>query len=487
MSPNIKKESVLTSLFWKFLERGGYQVTQLAVQLVLARLLAPAAFGTIAIVQVFIAFANVFINSGFGDALVQKKEPDNLDYSSVLYFTLFIAGAIYAVIFFSAPGIADFYSNPALIPVLRVLTLNLLPGAVNSVQNAYVAKHLMFRQQFLSSTIAGLVSGAIGIFLAFIGFGVWALVFQQIISQVTVTLILWLTVKWRPIPRFSFQRVRVLFAFGSKLLASGLINTFFDNLITLIIGRRFSPGTLGFHNKGESLPRTLTFSINGAIDEVMLPTFASYQDDKVALRNAVRRSIMTSSFLIFPMMIGLAAIAEPVVVLILTERWLPAVPFIQIYAFSMMFFPIHTTNLQAIKAIGRSDMFLKLEVVKTILALVVLLIFLPFGVLAIAFSSVVTTVLSIFINAYPNRKFLDYSYKQQLLDLLPAFALSGVMGGVVYLLNDLPVPVWLQLIIQLAAGVIIYFALAKLFKIEIFEYLLTTSREFLRKRQRQKV
>lgn len=486
MSPNIKKESVLSSLFWKFLERGGYQVTQLVVQLVLARLLAPRVFGTIAIVQVFISFANVFIHSGFGDALVQKKEPDDLDYSSVFYFSLFIAAAIYAAIFVSAPPIADFYSNAALVPVLRVLSLNLLPGALNSVQNAYVAKHLMFRKQFLSSTVAGLLSGAIGIFLAVIGFGVWALVFQQIISQVTVTLILWLTVKWRPIPRFSLKRIGILFAFGSKLLASGLINTLFDNLITLIIGRRYSPGTLGFHNKGESLPRTLTFSINGAIDEVMLPTFASFQDDPKALKNAVRRSIMTSSFLIFPMMIGLGAIAEPLVILILTEKWLPAVPFIQIYAVSMMFFPIHTTNLQAIKAIGRSDMFLKLEVIKTILALIVLFIFLPFGVLAIAFSSVVTTILSAFINAYPNRKFLSYNYKEQLADLLPAFLLSGVMGTVVYLMNYLPVVIWLKLILQILAGIIIYFASAKVFKIEIFDYLLTTSRQFLRQRNNKK-
>ena len=485
MSPNVKKQSVLSSLFWKFLERGGDQATQLIVQLVLARLLAPSAFGTIAIVQVFIAFANVFINSGFGDALVQKKEPDDLDYSSVLYFSLFIAAAIYGFIFLSAPAFAGFYSNAALVPVLRVLSLNLFPGALNSVQNAYVAKHLMFRKQFLSSTAAGLLSGIVGIFLAFIGFGVWALVFQQIISQVTVTVILWLTVKWRPSLKFSVKRIRILFAFGSKLLLSGLINTFFDNLITLIIGRRYSPGTLGFHNKGESLPRTLTISINGAIDEVMLPTFASFQDRLEALKNAVRRSIMTSSFLIFPMMIGLAVIAEPLVRLLLTETWLPAVPFIQIYAVTMMFFPIHTTNLQAIKAIGRSDMFLKLEIIKTVLALVVLLISLPFGVIAIAFSSLITTILSIFINAYPNRKFLNYSYKEQMLDLLPAFLLSGAMGLAVYLLNYLTLAVWLKLILQIFTGIIIYFGSAKLFKIEIFEYLLTTSREFLRQRNRK--
>lgn len=485
MSPNIKKQSVLSSLFWKFLERGGDQATQLIVQLLLARLLAPSVFGTIAIVQVFIAFANVFINSGFGDALVQKKEPDNLDYSSVFYFSLFIASSIYIFIFLFAPTIAEFYSNPVLVPILRVISLNLFPGALNSVQNAYIAKHLMFRKQFLSSTVAGLASGVIGIFLAFIGFGVWALVFQQIVSQVAVTLILWLTVKWRPIPKFSFKRIQVLFSFGSKLLLSGLINTLFDNLITLIIGRRYSPGTLGFHNKGESLPRTLTVSINGAIDEVMLPTFSSFQDQTKALKNAVRRSIMTSSFLIFPMMIGLAAIAEPLVIFILTDTWLPAVPFIQIYSVSMMFFPIHTTNLQAIKAIGRSDMFLKLEIVKTILALVVLLISLPFGVIAIAFSSLVTTILSIFINAYPNRKFLSYNYKEQMLDLLPAFLLSGVMGFSVYLMNYLDIAIWLKLILQILTGLIVYFGLAKLFKIEIFEYLVSTSREFLRQRNRK--
>lgn len=486
MSSNINKQSVLSSLFWKLLERGGTQGVQFIVQLLLARLLSPEAFGVIAIVQVFIALANVFIQSGFSIALIQKKDTDELDYSSVFYFSLFIAGVLYVAIFFTAPTIAQFYSNDSLIMILRVLSLNLFSGSLNAVQNSYIAKTMQFRKQFLSSLISGLVSGTIGIILAFSGFGVWALVFQQLINQFTISLVLWFTVKWRPTLNFSFRRIKNLLSFGSNILVSSLLDTLYNNLRTLIIGRMYDADVLGYHDKGKSVPRVLTTSLNGTLQAVMLPTFSKYQDDRVRLKSIVRKSMMTSSFIVFPMMMGLAVTAEPIVTLVLTERWLPAVPFIQIYSLSMMFLPIHTANLQAINAIGRSDVFLKLEIFKKVLGLIILFVSLPFGVIAIAISEIISTIASAFINAFPNRKFLHYGYKEQISDLIPAFLLSIVMAIVVYLIGLLNIMIWVKLILQIITGALVYFGLAKLFNVEILDYLLLTTKEFMNNRNKRK-
>lgn len=483
MNSNINKQSVLSSVIWKFLERGGTQGVQLLVQLLLARLLTPEAFGTIAIVQVFISLANVFIQSGFSTSLIQKKDADDLDFSSVFYISLLMSGIIYLVIFLISPLIAHFYSNPLLVSILRVLSLNLFAGSLNSVQNSYIAKHMMFRKQFLSSLISGILSGLVGIALAFAGLGVWALVAQQLVNQYTISIVLWFTVNWRPTLNFSLKRIKGLFTFGSNLLISALVETLFNNLRTLIIGRLYTSGTLGYHDKGQSVPQVLTMSINGALQSVMLPTYSKFQDERSRLKRVVRRSMMTSSYLVFPMMIGLAVIAEPLVILILTETWSPAIPFIQIYSISMMFMPIHTTNLQAINAIGRSDIFLKLEMIKKIIGLVVLGISLPFGVKAIAISSIPIAIISAFINALPNRTFLQYGYKEQISDLMPALLLSSIMGLVVFSMNYIDVVIWLKLILQILVGAIIYFGLSKLFKIEILDYLLSTSREFLKRRK----
>lgn len=478
MDSMVNKKSVLSSLFWKILERFGTRGVQFIIQLILARLLVPENFGTIAIVQVFISLANVFVESGFSTALIQKKDADNLDFSSVFYLSLFIALLLNGLIFFGAPLIANFYNDPFLISILRVLSLNLFFGALISVQNSYIAKNMMFHRQFISSIISNVLSGIIGIFLAFNGYGVWALVFQQLLNQFLISIVLWFTVNWRPELIFSFKRIKLMFSFGSNLLASSLLNTLYDNLRTLTIGRLYNNETLGYHDKGRSIPSVLTTSLNSAIDSVMLPTYSILQDNQVKLKSAVRRSMLTSSFIVFPMMIGIAVIAEPLVILVLTEKWLPAVPFIQIYCITSMFLPLHKTNLQAINAIGRSDIYFKLEIVKKIIGIIILFASLPFGVVGIALSSIASSVISIFINAYPNRLFLQYGYKEQISDLTPSLTISLIMGVVVYLMNFLPLGVLSKIIIQMIFGVIIYLGLAMLFKIAIFEYLVISLRSF---------
>ena len=425
------KSSVITSLIWKFLERIGTQGVQFVVAIVLARLLAPADFGLIALVTVFIALANVFVQSGLNTALIQKKDADNLDFSTVFYASLAVAALLYGVLYVGAPLIADFYNGQTkLIPVIRVLGVILLMGAVNSVQEAYVARNMMFKKLFYRSICAIIPSGIFGVALAYLGYGIWALVGQQLMNSILICVIMWFTVKWRPQPVFSFARFRGLFSFGWKLLCSALLDTLYRNIRDLIIGKMFTPADLGFYNRGDQFPKIIIANINASIQSVLLPSLSSVQDDKSRLKSLARRSIKTSAFLILPMMAGLAAVAKPLTLVLLGEKWLPAVPFIQICCFSYAFWPIHTTNLSAINAIGRSDVFLKLEIIKKCygLAILGLAIWLFRSPIGIAASAAVTAPLGSFVNAYPNKKLLNYGFIEQMKDFLPSFALAVIMG-----------------------------------------------------------
>ena len=477
------KSNILSSLFWKLMERGGTQGIQFIVQIILARLLAPEEFGTIAIVMVFINLAQVFVQSGFNTSLVQKKDADEDDFSSVFYMSLGIAGILYVIMYISAPYIASFYRDPILTPVLRVLSITLFAGAFNSIQNAFVSRNLLFKKLFKSSLGAMLISGTLGIIAAYKGLGIWALVIQQLVNQVAITIIMWFTVKWRPTLIISFSKVRKLFSFGWKLLASALLDTGYQELRTLIIGRLYTPSILGYYNRGQLFPKVLVSNIDGSIQSVMLPTLSAYQDDKKRMKEMMRRAIVSSSFLIFPMMVGMAVVAEPLVKIVLTDKWLPAVPFLQIFCISYALMPIHTSNLQAINAMGRSDIFLRLEVIKKVIGLTILLISLPFGVYVIALSSILTGIIGTFINAYPNKELLNYSYKEQWLDIMPSLLISLIMGVSIYLFNFLSIPAWQILILQIVSGGIIYILLAKIFKIESFTYLVETMKQLIKSRK----
>lgn len=484
MGTEVNKFTVISSLFWKLMEQGGSQGIQFIVQIVLARLLLPEDFGLIAIVTIFILLANVFVQSGFNTALIQKKDADDEDFSSVFYLSLFVAGLLYVVLFLTSPFISVFYRSPQLILILRVLSVTLFFGAFNSIQNAYVARNMMFKKLFFSSLGAIIISGTVGIATAYLGWGVWALVAQQLTNQLAVTLILWFTVKWRPKLLFSIEKVKVLFSFGWKLLASSLINTLYMEIRSLIIGKIYIPAMLGFYDRGQQIPKVIVSNIDGAIQSVMLPALASQQDDKKRVKAMMRRAIMTSSFIMFPMMVGLAVVAEPVVKIILTDKWLPAVPFLQIFCASYSLWPIHTANLQAINALGRSDIFLKLEIIKKVIGIIILGVSIPFGIYAIAWGVLISGVISTFINAYPNLKLLNYSYIEQWKDIMPSLGISLVMGAVVYTLNFLNIAVWQILMLQVFVGVVIYIGLAKVFKVESFGYLVKTTREIIEGRKK---
>lgn len=483
MSNKAGRSSIIASLLWKLLERGGTQGVQFIIQIILARLLLPEDFGLIAIVIIFTTLAGVFVQSGLNTALIQKKKADNIDFSSVFYLSLLVAGLLYVLLFFFASVIANFYEMPQLKPIIRVLSITLFIGAFNSIQHAFVARNMLFKKLFFSSLGAAILSGTIGIGMAYSGFGVWALVVQQLVSQITVSIILWYTVKWRPALSFSFSRVKVLFSYGWKLLTSALIDNFYRELSSLIIGKIYTPAMLGFYNRGQQIPKLIIANINGSIQSVIFPVLASQQDDKKRMKQMMRRAIITSSFIVFPMMAGLAVVAEPLVTILLTEKWLPAVPFIQIFSVSFALWPIHTANLQAINAIGRSDIFLKLEIIKKIIGLTILGISIPYGIYAIALGNLISGVISSSINAYPNRKLLNYSYFEQLKDIMPSFAISFIMALIVYSINWFGLNVWLTLIIEVCLGVIIYIGLAKIFKLESFGYLIRLSKQILKKKK----
>lgn len=479
-------DSVIINLIWKFLERGGSQGLQFIIQIFLARLLLPSDYGILALVVIFITIANVFIQSGLGTSLIQKKVVDEVDLSSVFYISLGIAVVLYLVLYLFAPAIASFYDNSTLIPVLRVLALTLFPGAFNSIQNAIISRNMQFRRLFYSSVGAGIVSGIVGITMAYKGYGIWALVFQQLTSQVCITLILWFTVRWRPTLQFSLSKVKVLFSFGWKLLISSLLDTTYRELRSLIIGKMYSPAMLGYYNRGQQFPQLIIANINGTIQSVMFPALAAQQDYAERVKSMVRRSIVTSSFIVFPLMVGLAVVAEPLVIVLLTDKWLPSVPFLQIFCASFALWPIHTANLQAINAMGRSDIFLKLEIVKKIIGLIILAVSLPFGIYALALGQVVSGVVSSFINAYPNKKLLDYGYGEQIKDVLPSLAISLIMGAVVYSLLFLHLSALVTMALQVLVGILVYVALATLFRLECYKYLIDTLLALIKERAPKK-
>ncbi len=467
-------KSVFSNFIWRFAERCGAQGVTFIVSIVLARLLDPSVYGTVALVTVFTTIMQVFVDSGMGSALIQKKDADDLDFSSVFYFNIMMCSVLYLIMFVAAPFIAAFYKTSELTSVVRVLSLILIISGVKNVQQAYVSKNMLFKK-FFFSTLGGTIGAAIvGITMAYLGFGVWALVAQMLFNTAVDTTILWITVKWRPKKMFSLERLKGLFSYGWKLLVSSLIDTVYRDLSQLIIGKKYSKSDLAQYNQGSKFPALIVSNINTSIDSVLLPTMSKEQDNPEIVKSMTRRSIKISTYIIMPFMVGLAVCAEPLVSLILTDKWLPCVPFLRIFCFSYAFWPIHTANLNAIKAMGRSDLFLILEIIKKAVGLVAILITMWISVMAMAYSLIVTSIFSQLINSYPNKKLLNYSYAQQFKDMLPQICASLFMGVVVYCVQFLGLNSILTLLIQVPVGVVLYVGISKVFHIDSFEYLIGT-------------
>lgn len=468
---NVTRSTVIKSLAWKFLERGSVQLISFIVQILLARILCPEDYGLIALVLVFVNLSNVIVEGGLNMALIQKKNADNLDFSTIFFSSLALSALLYALLFFGSGLIADFYKKPELIPIVRVLGLSLFFYAINAIQRAYLSKYLLFKKQFYSSLGAVVISGIIGLWMALSGYGVWALVAQSITSKVVTTIIMWFTVKWRPQFAFSLERFKVLFNFGWKIFASNMIISFFMNIRSLIIGKVYSTSSLAYFDRGKQFPSLIIENINSSIQSVLFPVLSNEQDNIDTVRAMVRRSIKTSAFVIFPFVTILAAAAGPIVVTLLTDKWIEAVPFIQIFSLAYMLMPMQVANLQAIQALGHSGTTLKIESIKKIIELIILIITIPIGVQAIAWGIVVYNVISLMINTIPNKKLLDYGIKQQICDVLPVFFVSAFMGIIIYLLGFLGLSSLLTLILQVFVGFGLYLFLSFLFKLESFSYI----------------
>ena len=482
---NNKSTLVVSNFLWRFAERCGAQIIQFIVSIVLARILAPEAYGTIALVLVFSQILQVFVDSGLGNALIQKKDADDLDFSSVFWFNVVWCLILYSITFFCAPLISFFYNDSSLTAIVRVLCLMVVVSGLKNVQQAYVSRTMQFKR-FFWATLGGTIASAIvGITIAELGGGVWALVAQKLVNLVIDTTVLWFTVKWRPKFIFSFQRLKGLFSYGWKLLVSSLIDVIYNNLRQLIIGKYYTKEDLAFYNQGEQFPKIIVTNINTSIDSVLLPTMSKAQDDSARIKQMTRRAIKTSTYIMAPLMMGLAFCADTVVRLILTDKWMPCVPFLQIFCVTYMFYPIHTANLNAIKAMGRSDLFLILEIVKKVVGLVVMFSTIWFGVMVMAYSLLFTSIVSQIINSWPNKKLMNYSYLEQLKDILPGILLAVFMGICVKLIEFLPLglPLAVTLILQILLGVTIYMSLSKLFKLESFEYLLSIAKSIIQKRR----
>lgn len=485
MSNQIDNKTTIKNFIWHFAERCGAQGVSFIVSIVLARLLEPSVYGTIALVTVFTTILQVFVDSGLGTALIQKKDADDLDFSSVFYFNFTVCLVLYFGMFVSAPYIAKFYGDETLVPVIKVISLTLVIAGVKNIQQAYVSRNMLFKR-FFFSTIGGTIASAfVGIFMAYIGMGVWALVAQQLSNATIDTIILWVTVKWKPKRMFSWKRLKELLSYGWKLLVSALLETVYNNLRNLVIGKLYSSADLAYYNQGDKFPKLIVTNINTSIDSVLLPTMASAQDDSARVKNMTRRAIKTSTYIMAPLMIGLAFCANTIVELVLTEKWLPCVPFLQIFCITYMFYPVHTANLNAIKAMGKSDIFLKLEIIKKIVGMALLLSTMWFGVMAMAYSLLVSCVLNQIINSWPNKKLLNYGYLEQLKDILPGILLALFMGICVYFVSFLPISIYLILVIQVVLGATIYIGISAILKLDAFEYLWNTVKEIVEKKKRR--
>lgn len=481
-SVNLRKNA-FGGFAWKFSERILSQVVSLIVSIVLARILMPDDYSVISIVTIFFAFCNVFITGGLNTALIQKKDADIIDYSTILHVNMIFASVLYIVMFFCAPLIADLYDKEILIPVIRVMSLMFFVNGIKAVLSAYTSSNMQFKKFFLSNIAGIIISAVVGIVMARNGYGPWALVAQQMINSVIGTIVLFFTTKFRVVFVLSIERFKALFRYAWKIFIASVLTVIYDEANPLIVGLKFSSTDLSYYSKGKSFPGLLNSTISGSLTAVLFPVMSKVQDNKDAVLNITRRYIKVASYVIFPMMIGFLAVAENFVRVVLTDKWLFATPYIQIFCLVYMFNIIQTGNLQAIKAIGRSDVSLILEVIKKTSYLIIIVLFLFFSdsPIMLAASSLVCTLLASLINTFPNTRLIKYKYRYQILDILPNLLISVIMGVSIILMNKIKMSIYLLLPLQIVAGIVLYVLLSIITRNQNLKYLTARLKNLLKK------
>lgn len=457
---------------WSSIDRFSTQGIQFVFSILIARQLLPSDYGVVAMLGIFLAVSQTFIDSGFGTALIRKIDRTDTDFSTVFYFNIVVAAFFYLVLWFAAPYIAAFYEIPLLEDVTRVVALTLIFSSLSGVQNAKLSIAIDFKTRAKISVSVTLLTGAIGLWMAYNGYGVWALVVQSVFASLLGTVLLWCLVRWRPKRTFSWQSFREMFSFGSKLLASALLDTIYNNMYTLIIGKFFSSATLGLYSRASSLARYPSSNITGVLQGVTFPVLSSIQNEPERLAGAYKRFLRLSAFVIFPSMIGLAAVADPLIRLVLTDKWEGCIYLLQIVCFSMMWYPIHAINLNLLQVKGRSDFFLKVEIIKKIQGVIVLCITVPMGIVAMCYGGVVSSLLCLIYNTYYTQKLIGYGYVAQMKDLFHILVHALVMGVGVWCIVQAFDSLWLQLSVGVVAGMVYYIAGAYLMRFEELQELL---------------
>ena len=471
------KGKTISGFIWKFAERMSAQLTTTVVSIILARALLPEDYGIIAIVTVFIAICNVLVVDGLGSSLIQKEKADDIDFSSVFYCSLGLSGLLYGVLYISAPLIAQYYNMPVLSPVLRVMGIRLILSAVNSVQQAYVSRKMQFRKFFFATLIGTVLSGVVGIYMARQNYGVWALVAQYLLNTTVNTIILFFSIRWRPKLVFSFERLKGLFSYGWKITAGSLLNELYKSLRTLIIGKVYSTSDLSYYNKGQTYPSLLSTNINSSITSVLFPAISKVQGDKERVRQMLRKSIITSSYFVFPLLLGFCMIAEEFVKIILTEKWSQSIPYVRMFCIAFCATPLTTVNLQAIKAMGYSDIALKQEVIKKTTGIVMILITVNISVMAVVIGAVIIEYWYFVVNTWPNKKIINYSLIQQVADIMPNLIISVIMALLVWCVGLFDLPLLHSMVVKIPVGVTAYAALSFAQKNETFFYLINMLRK----------
>ena len=477
-----ERKTVVSNILWRLAERGGTQAVSFLVSLVLARLLTPEDYGVVSLVTVFTAILTLFVDGGFSSALIQNQKTDQTDYSTVFYFNLFVSVILYGCMYMAAPWIAVFYAQPSLTNYIRVLSLSLVIGGANGVQQALVAKRMEYRRFFYASLSGTLLSAMVGVVLALLGLGPWALVAQRLIDQAADAVILWFTVKWRPSFRFSFRRLKPLASYGGKMLGSSLLNSLVGNFTSLLIGKVYSPSELAYYDKSQRVPMLLVSNLQTAVQSVLFPAMARRQSEREELRQMLRQSVMASAYCIFPCMIGVASCARPLVRVLFTDRWIALVPYLRLWCVVLLFYLLHTANLQVIQAVGRSDIYLRQELLKQALSMAAVLAALPFGAFAVLGAMAAMCPVHFYINAKPNQELLGYGVWAQLRDIAPIAGLNAALAIWLWLLSLLPLPDFALLSVQTLAGIAFYLAGSAVLRIEIFKTILNWTRQTIQNR-----
>ena len=465
------KERTFYGIMWSGVERFSVGGIMFLLQIVMARMLSPEDYGIVGMLAIFVAVAQSFVDSGFSNALIQKNDRTELDYSTVFYFNVVVGCVFYLLLFFSSPFIASFYKTPILLELTRVIGLSILFNSLTVVQRAKMTIAIDFKTQTKASFLAVVLSGVLGIWMAYAGCGVWAIAIQTVSNTGLNMILLWIYSSWKPKKVFSWNSFHRLFSFGSKLLLAGLIDTIYRNIFTLIIGKKFTKVELGNYTRADQFCQFPSANITGILQRVTFPILSELQNDDERLKLVYRKFLRLSAFVIFPLMIGLAAISRPFILLVLTEKWEGAIVLMQVLCLGYLWYPIHAINLNLLQVKGRSDLFLRLEIIKKSVGIGILFVTIRYGVLTMCMGTIVGGIIGLIFNTYYTGKLIQLGFVKQMLDLFPILINSIVMGGLVYFLTCLLSGYMLQILLGSIGGIIYYLVSSHIFHSQDLKYL----------------